>query len=244
MNLESITVVLPTRNEAHNIAAFLASLPHEVHLIVVDASDDETPDLIHRLRPERIQVLRRKSTITEARQLGAELAHTDWLLFTDADVVFPDDYFEFLSRLPETDVIYGPKLSRDRFAVYYRWFGYGQQCSHWLGIPAATGSNLLIRREALFSAGGFDPELVCNEDSELVWRVKRAGYSARFSLDLPVYARDHRRLDGGLWRKTLHSVFRCLLLYWDLIPARWRGADWGYWSQQRASEQHGVSRTD
>jgi glycosyltransferase involved in cell wall biosynthesis len=244
MNLESITVVLPTRNEARNIGAFLASLPDAVHLIVVDASEDETPDVIQRLRPERTQVLRRKSTITEARQLGAELAHTDWLLFTDADVEFPEGYFEYLAGLPEASVIYGPKLSRDRFAVYYRWFGYGQQCSHWLGIPAATGSNMLVRREALIVAGGFDPELVCNEDSELVWRIKRAGYRTRFESALPVYARDHRRLDGGVWRKTFHSVFRCLLLYWDMIPARWRGADWGYWSQQQSGRAPGVPRVE
>jgi glycosyltransferase involved in cell wall biosynthesis len=248
MNLESITVVLPTRNEAGNIGAFLASLPDAVHLIVVDASEDETPDLILRLRPARTQLLRRKSTITQARQLGAELAHTDWLLFTDADVVFPEGYFEVLGGSTSTStsagVVYGPKLSRDRFAVYYRWFGYGQQCSHWLGIPAATGSNLLVRKDALAAVGGFDPELVCNEDSELVWRIKRAGYRTRFDPALPVYARDHRRLDSGLWRKTFHSVFRCALLYWDLIPARWRGADWGYWSQQQSGRTPGVTRME
>ena len=244
MNLESITVVLPTRNEAGNIGAFLASLPQAVHLIVVDASEDETPDIIQRERPARTQVLRRRSTITQARQLGAEVALTDWLLFTDADIVFPDGYFDALERVMDAAVVYGPKLSRDRFAAYYRWFGYGQQCSHWLGIPAATGSNLLVRKDALIAVGGFDPALVCNEDSELVWRIKRAGYRIRFEPSLPVYARDHRRLDSGLWRKTCHSVFRCALLYWDLMPARWRGADWGYWSPQQSGRAPGVSRVE
>ncbi len=39
------TVVLPTNNEAHNTLPFLASLQPSVSLIVVDASDDQTPDL-------------------------------------------------------------------------------------------------------------------------------------------------------------------------------------------------------
>jgi hypothetical protein len=89
----------------------------------------------------------------------------------------------------------------------------------------------------LFAAGGFDPELICNEDSELVWRIKRAGFRLRFAPDVPVYATDHRRLERGLTRKTLHSIFRCLLLYTDLLPSHWRRADWGYWSHVRPEDR-------
>jgi glycosyltransferase involved in cell wall biosynthesis len=243
MRTSDITVVLPTRNEEKNIRVFLASLPETCHLIVVDASDDRTAEIIAETRPDRTLVLRRKSTIPEARQIGSELAKTEWLLFTDADVVFPPDYFQRLPGYASSDCVYGTKLSRNRFRRYYRWFAYGQQLSHKFGIPAATGSNLLVRRNVVAAVGGFDPELVCNEDSELVWRIKRADYETAFAPDLPVYATDHRRLERGLWRKTLHSVARCLALYFDLIPARWRGLDWGYWSNARESE-NGSGRSE
>ena len=97
--LKDVTIVVPTRNEAANIRGFLASLPPDIALIVVDKSTDETPELIKRHRPLNTAVLDYQGTLTEARQLGAERARTSWLLFTDADIVFADDYFERLSQL-------------------------------------------------------------------------------------------------------------------------------------------------
>jgi glycosyltransferase involved in cell wall biosynthesis len=237
MALENVTVVLPTRNEERGIARFLNSLPSQVALLVVDASTDRTREVIWQQRPERTQILHLPGTVTEARQIGAEAAATEWLLFTDADVEFARDYFARLEdALSDTDVLYGAKCSRDAWARYYQAFAAGQGLSHRLGIPAATGSNLLIRRRVLAGVGGFDLRLPCNEDSEVVWRIKRGGYRVRFDPRLKVYEFDHRRLARGAVLKTAHSLLRNLLLYTDLMPARWRRSDWGYWSQQADRE--------
>ncbi|MFN8473551.1 MAG: glycosyltransferase [Anaerolineae bacterium] len=230
MRLTDLTVVVPTRNERDNITAFLASLPREVELILVDASDDETPDLAASLRPHKTRVVRRPLRIPAARQLGGLIAQTPWLLCTDADVVFAPDYFDRLSAYGASDGIYGPKLSADEYAGYYRWFVRGQRLSHALGIAAASGSNLLLSRRAFLAVGGFDRRLIVNEDTEIVWRVQRAGFRVDFAPDLIVYARDQRRLQRGAARKTIHSVTRCALLYSGLMPDRWRSHDWGYWT--------------
>ncbi|MCA9958462.1 MAG: glycosyltransferase [Anaerolineales bacterium] len=227
-----VSVIVPTRNEAHNVPCFLRSLPANVLLIVVDASDDETPTIIRRSRPFNTIIIRHPGNVTVARQIGAEAAITEWLLFTDADVLFDRDYFVNLSAHLQGDAVYGPKHSLDRFSHYYRWFGQGQQWMHRLGIPAASGSNLLIRRPVFDAIGGFDLRLTVNEDSEIAWRVKRQGYRIAFARDLVVYARDHRRLEYGRFRKTAHSLLRCALLYSGLMPARWRSHDWGYWKQR------------
>jgi glycosyltransferase involved in cell wall biosynthesis len=230
MDLTDVTLIVPTRNEAVNIERFLESLPAALALVIVDASDDGTVDIVAARRPEHTRIVRDPGSVTEARQLGAVLADTEWLLFSDADVAFAPDYFARLAELPEADAVYGPKLSSDEFAGYYRWFARGQQLCHALGIPAASGSNLLVRRCALHAVGGFDLALRCNEDSELVWRIKSNGAAVRYDRRLVVHATDHRRLYGGRIRKTLHSVARCALLRAGLIPARWRHHDWGYWS--------------
>jgi Glycosyl transferase family 21 len=188
------------------------------------------------LRAENTLVIRSQSTIPAARQLGAEAARTEWLLFTDADVIFPADYFERLRDHLEHDCVYGSKLSLDRFRRYYRLFSYGQQLCQHAGIPAASGSNLAIRKRVLAAVGGFDPMLSCNEDSEVVWRIRRAGFQVRFGSDIPVYATDHRRLERGLGRKTAHSIARCLTLYSGLAPYRWRHSDWGYWAHVRQED--------
>jgi glycosyltransferase involved in cell wall biosynthesis len=228
----NITVIVPTRNERENIPAFLGSLPPEVALIVVDASTDDTPDIIRRLRPHNTTVICQPSNVTEARCIGAAAATTEWLLFTDADVIFDEFYFDrFAPGIAEYDAVYGPKLSHnDAYRYYYRFFSWGQQASHTLGIPAVSGSNIAMKREVYHVIGGFDLTLTVNEDSEIGWRLKRHGHRIGFNPQLKVYARDHRRLKQGRTRKTLHSLTRCALLYFNLIPADQRGNDWGYWA--------------
>jgi glycosyltransferase involved in cell wall biosynthesis len=237
MKVEDITLIVPTRDEQDNIVAFLNSLPEWLSLIVVDASRDATPELVISHRPERSLVLRDLGNVSQARQVGAVAAHTPWLLYSDADIEFAPDYFERLRSYRGYDVVYGSKLSKDEFGATYRWVARGQQLLHWLGVPAASGSNLLISRHTLFAVGGFDTRLTCNEDSELVWRARRHGYPVAYAPDLVVYARDHRRLRQGRVRKMLHSIVRSLLLFSDLMPASWRHRDWGYWSHNQGYER-------
>ncbi len=229
MNLSDISIVLPTRNERENIRPFLAAIPDDVSLIVVDASTDNTPQLIETLRPRHTRVIQQPSTIAAARQIGAQLAHTPWLLFTDADIVFPPRFFLAILQLKNVDAAYGPKLSRNRFQCYYHIIAEGQKLSQSLGIPAVSGSSFLIKRHVFWHVGGFDVQLSVNEDSEIGWRVKRYGYHIAFVPEMMVFARDHRRLERGITRKTVHSMFRNTLLYFDLLPYRWRYHDWGYW---------------
>jgi len=231
----AVTVAVPTRNERANVPAFLASLPAGVPLVVVDASDDETPELVRALRPDATTVVREKSNIPRARQLAAELARTPWVLFTDADVVFAPEYFERLRALtvpPRTGALYGAKAGGGAYPLYHRVFRAGQALCDACGIPAGSGSNMLVARSALEAAGGFDLELTCNEDSEVLWRVKRAGFAVRFVPELAVDSRDHRRLARGSARKLVHSVARCALLWSGVVPRRvLRRNDWGYWSR-------------
>lgn len=235
--LEEITIVVPTRNEAHNIVGFINAIPAPLPLVIVDDSEDDTAFLIGRQARKRTTLLRRKSNVTEARQLGAEVAQTNWLLFTDADVIFSRDYFQSLSRYLVYDAVFGPKLSSDEYSTYYRWFTNGQILLDKIGIPAASGSNLLVRRAVFQDVGGFDMRLTVNEDSELAWRIKRASYTVKFAPDLVVFCCDHRRLKRGVIRKTVHSLTRCMLLYSGLMPTAWRGRDWGYWSSRPKVEK-------
>ncbi|MEZ4516554.1 MAG: glycosyltransferase [Chloroflexota bacterium] len=164
--------------------------------------------------------------------MAARGARTEWLLFTDADVAFAADYFDLLPGFLTTDALYWCKTIPRRIPDYYQWFLRGQTTFDRLGIPAASGSNLLIRREVFHAIGGFDLSLTCNEDSEIAWRIRRNGYSIRFIPELIVYAHDHRRLEQGQFRKTWHSLFRSALLFSGLLPERWRHNDWGYWSSR------------
>jgi len=231
MLLEELTIVVPTRNEERNIRLFLGSLPIGVRLIAVDASQDGTAEILfnHALNPTT--VIFQGGTIAQARQSGLERAQTEWVLFTDADIAFPPEYFQqivFLS-FDNIDAVYGPKISLDDYQNTYRWFSRGQSWLDAVGIPAVSGSNLLIRKEVCLKAGGFDPELPCTEDSELGWRLRRKGYSIHFLPELQVIATDHRRWQQGWVQNWIHSMVRGGLMYLGLLPEKYRISDWGYW---------------
>jgi glycosyltransferase involved in cell wall biosynthesis len=232
MDLTDLTLIVPTKNEAHNIHRFLETIPAELPVLIVDASSDGTGDIVRRHGRSRVRILHDGGNIAAARQLGAEAACTEWLLFTDADMRFAEDYFATLAALPigpRWGGIVGAKLSQNRHRTYYRLFSLGMRLCCAMGIAAASGSNMLARRKALLAAGGFDRGLSCNEDSELMWRIQRRGYRVVYAAGLKVFEFDHRRLDGGVARKTLHTLARCALLFFDLMPATLRRHDWGYW---------------
>lgn len=237
ITLDDVTVIVPTKDEATNIGTFLSSLPATVHLIVVDASSDATPEIVERVRRMRTTVVREPLTIPDARQRGAELSRTEWLLFTDADVVFDDHYFERLRDLPVEPAvggIVGTKATIDGFGTYHRWFRRGQRALHACGIPAATGSNMLVRRSVLMEVGGFDPALTVNEDTEVMFRIRRRRHHVAFAPELIVRAFDHRRLEAGLARKIVHGAIRNTCLFLGIYGKQVRSSDWGYWQDETA----------
>lgn len=235
MDLSKISVVVPVRNEAANIARFAASLPSHMPLILIDAGQDDT-GRICTAQHANTWLVRSQTRIAEARNLGAALARSEWVLFSDADVEFTQRYFPLLSSLHPRDCLYGTKTGQGKYAPFYRTFAAWQGHFHHLGIPAVSGSNLLVRKAAFFAAGGFDNQLLVNEDTEFGYRLRRLGGEVSFEPRLTVNAFDHRRLQRGALRKNLHSLLRCALIYLNLFPRLWRGNDWGYWASQERSD--------
>ncbi|MEO0556775.1 MAG: glycosyltransferase family A protein [Bacteroidota bacterium] len=235
MRIDEITVVVPTKNEEDNIVPFLSSLDPNVELIVVDASTDQTRERIAAHRPNRTRVIQQASTIPEARNIGLKAAQTEWILFTDADMSFEATYWDNLRNKnlgPHVGAIQGGKLSADgEYRLYYRMFTLGIRVLSWLTIPAGSGSNMIFRREPFLDAGGFDEALVANEDIYALWTMRKTGWRVPFVSGLNVLERDHRRLDQGRFRKTIHGWIRPVMLFSGLGASQVRKSDWGYWDE-------------
>lgn len=240
MHLDDLTVIVPTKNEAANIGPFLASLDPRVRLVVVDASTDNTREIIREARPERTVVLYDEGSIPRARQLGTEAAETEWVLFTDADMSFGDGYWaawEALDLGPKVGAVQGGKYSADEaYRTYYRLFSLGIRVLSWITVPAGSGSNMIVRRRALLAAGGFDEALTANEDIYALWSVRKAGWRVTYAPGLKVYERDHRRLDQGRLKKTLHGWVRPLMLFTGVGKESVRTSSWGYWADEPGEE--------
>jgi glycosyltransferase involved in cell wall biosynthesis len=208
-----LTVIVPARNEAKNIGACLESLLNQDYLnlrivAVDDRSDDSTGAVMDALAaryPTKLDVIhvselpRKWLGKTHAMAMAARRSidqySSDYLLFTDADVVFHPGILrralaycvstraDHLVVLPTTAV-----KSRGEGML----LGYLQAMSFWAIRPwrvadpkaardaIGVGAFNLIRVPAYQQIGGFDAfpmEIV--EDMMLGRRVKRAGLRQR-----------------------------------------------------------------
>jgi glycosyltransferase involved in cell wall biosynthesis len=207
----SITIIVPARNEAADIAATLHSLLAQDYsnlqiIAVNDRSTDDTGRIIDTIASQHPEKLRALHVIelpdgwlgkTHAMALAARQAPTDYLLFTDADVLFHPTVI----RLALANAV----ASRaDHFVlvpttIIHRWdeaavLGFFQIFSLWGARPwriadpkskrdaVGIGAFNLLRREAYIEIGGFESlrmEIV--EDLGLGRRVKRACLAQRIA---------------------------------------------------------------
>lgn len=169
--LPGVTVIIPARNEAHNIRRAVASFPDTPVLVVDDDSTDETA----------AQARAAGATVIPAPPLahgwlgkphacwtGAQRAETEWLLFVDADTWFDAD---FISRL----LAFAASAGADAVSVFPRQHALTLAertlipyafALYFCGVSAravespanaealANGQCLLIRRDAYFAVDG------------------------------------------------------------------------------------------
>jgi glycosyltransferase involved in cell wall biosynthesis len=177
----SVTVVVAARNEEDKIAPALASLlaqdyPHLTVLVVNDRSTDQTGAIVERLAAgsERLKVIHLQTLPggwlgkNHALQRGAEAADSEWVLFTDADVVMEPTVvaraMEYAVREGLDHLTIAPKLVMPgavldafagTFAVFFArlakpWKARDPKSRRHVGIGAFN----LVRASAYESVGG------------------------------------------------------------------------------------------
>lgn len=203
----TISVVLPTYDRAHLLAATLASVlaqrdcpPYEV-LVVDDGSSDATPALVAELGA-RVRSVRlpRNGGVARARAAGVAQARGALLAFHDSDDLMlpgrlgrlaavldanPDVDAVFANGVvdrdgtPTADAVVPRPLAR---CLDGRAFGVREVVRD--GLPVFLQA-ALIRRRAFDAAGGIDVTLTRHADLDLACRLALAGRT--MFLDLPVF---------------------------------------------------------
>jgi GT2 family glycosyltransferase len=170
------------------------------------------------LRSDRVHVVsaRRERSPSHARNVGAEHANCEWILFLDADCRPVSDILDRYFAQPVGDRVgalageVAPAPGTSGFAARYgaarSFLGQDAHLAHPF-LPRAVAANLLVRREAFAAVGGFYEGVRAAEDTDFSWRLQRAGWELaaspearvehRYRSSLPALRRQWRGYAAG-----------------------------------------------
>jgi glycosyltransferase involved in cell wall biosynthesis len=201
-----VSVVVPTRNRAPSLKQLLEALAAQVYpsdrleVIVVDNSSiDNTEAVVDEANSWGVfpvRYLRKQDDGPAAsRNRGAEMASGEIIAFTDSDCIPTPAWLRsgVSSFADGVGVVCGP--------IEPTWVTGDQPFfSHQIHrVNREDGlyptANVFYRREAFLDLGGFIEEMrtyswgqpVGGDDTEMAWRVRRAGYASVFSDGATVY---------------------------------------------------------
>lgn len=179
------SIIIPSYNEAENLPRLLSSLEaaknqYEVDVIVVDnCSTDDTLCMAEEFGAMIIQP-EKKVKISQLRNLGAENALHDFLIFLDADMEAPPDLFEHVIRefsTPGTDAFgFVEDIPEEApwFAKIWSRRTLARRATR-RQIDFLPGRNIFIRKSLFEKVGGLSSALKTSEDKDLVMRAGAAG---------------------------------------------------------------------
>lgn len=231
-----VSVVMPVRNEQRHIERAVRSVLAQgvpMELLIVDGrSTDRTREMVAALGDPRIRVLDNpRRIIPAALNIGLAQARGRFVARVDGHMTIGDGYFRTaLDELadPEVAAVGGIRIARAVSATGQAIagalsspFGVGNSINHYATTAQDTdhASIGVYRTSVARAVGGWDENLLVNEDVDFDHRILLAGHRIRFDPgmrvywrvreSLPAFARQYRRYGRGkaqMVRKDRKSV--------------------------------------
>ncbi|MFN2257467.1 MAG: TIGR04283 family arsenosugar biosynthesis glycosyltransferase [Desulfuromonadaceae bacterium] len=227
-----LSVVVPTLNEADNIAATLMNLENRCYeaqlceIVLVDGgSNDSTLDVVQACIPRlekrglNMRIFRSKRGRAHQMNLGAEKAGGDILLFLHADTLLPP-YFDTSIRntLNAEHLTLGAfRLNTDKNTRSMQWIcGCANLRTRLLALP--YGDQALFIRRADFIRLHMFPALEIMEDFAFVRKVKRNRGKISLLTDAVVTSARRWRKRGYIFTSLCNQMM--IMGYYLRIPTR------------------------
>jgi glycosyltransferase involved in cell wall biosynthesis len=227
---DKITIVVPCKNEENYIHHLLDSLHNQdigtTRIIIADCSTDNTRQVIkdnsHSLNVEIIE----GGPVSTAKNNGARLVTTPYILFIDADVRF----FKNTVIQDAVEVIESKNLdlvglnikSYDKDPRAKIGFTIFNTINHALKFfsPFAVGAFMLTRRDKFIEYGGFPEQFATSED----YFLSRKYSPKKFKIVKHHFGQDSRRFKKmgylGMGKYLIKNfVNRNNKKYWDKLDS-------------------------
>ncbi|MBF9142519.1 TIGR04283 family arsenosugar biosynthesis glycosyltransferase [Hymenobacter properus] len=217
----TFSVIIPTFNEAPNIARLVADLRRhapasEVEILVVDAhSPDGTADLAR--QAGATVLLSPKPGRAAQMNHGAAHATGDVLYFVHADVGIHPDYVATIRRAVAAGHEAG--CYRFRFDSPHPLLRINSYGTRFKGIMSRGGDQTLFITKELFQRlGGFNERFVIMEDFEIIRRIRRVASFYIVPQDVVVSA---RKYETNSWlRVQLANLTAFMMFFLNVPPPR------------------------
>ncbi len=181
-----VSVIIPVYNGEKTIKQTIESVFQQTltdwELIVIDdGSQDSTLEIVHSIQDSRLKVFTyQNSGVSASRNRGIAQSTGEFISFLDADDLWTPDKLESqlkaLQKNPQADVAYSWTDWIDESGKFLRPGGHitvnGNAYKQLLVRDfIESGSNPLIRRQALNEVGGFEESLAYGEDWDMWLRL-------------------------------------------------------------------------
>jgi glycosyltransferase involved in cell wall biosynthesis len=223
---DKITIVIPCYNEEKYIGHLLNDLRKQeigsTRIIIADYSTDNTRQIIQNnsffLNIEIID----GGPVSVARNNGARLVNTPYILFIDSDVRFFDNYAirDAVEQLENNNLdLVGLKIrcydDDVRAAIGFMIFNGINDVLKYFS-PFAVGAFMLTRRDKFEEYGGFPEKFATSED----FFLSRMYHPKKFKIVDHYFGQDSRRFKkmgylGMAWYLIKNFINRNNTKYWD-----------------------------
>jgi glycosyltransferase involved in cell wall biosynthesis len=225
---EKITIVVPCKNEEEYISHLLEHLKQQnigdTRIIIADASTDNTKQVIHQSKGDLNVEIIKGGPVSVAKNNGAKLVTTPYILFIDADVRFfsPTTIIDCVNEIEKNNL--------DLIGLYVKC--YDNEICAKIGfslfniinrimkkwVPFAVGAYFLTRRDRFEELGGFPAKYETSEDFFL---SKKYDVN-KFKLVNHYFGQDSRRFKkmgyfGMAWYLIKNFYNRNNERYWNSI---------------------------
>lgn len=225
---DKITIVVPCKNEENYIAHLLMHLRQQsignTRIIIADCSTDNTREVIQIMKGELNVEIIEGGPVSIAKNNGAQLVTTPYILFIDADVrFFKDTVIQDAVNLIESknlDLIGLNIKCYDndiRAKIGFTAFNLINHVLKYVS-PFAVGAFMLTRKDRFEEFGGFPEKFSTSED----YFLSRMYSPKKFRIIQHYFGQDSRRFKkmgyfGMGWYLIKNFINRNNKQYWDQI---------------------------
>ena len=202
------SVVIPLYNKEQSISSSIESVLNQVHkdfelIIVNDGSTDKSLQVVQGYDDKRINIVtQRNQGVSVARNLGAELAQYDYLVFIDADDMWDPNFLETVSNMRKQRPHYecyatawaswsrGVKISSSEYRFDTEKVRLVDFLSESINDVVVHIGSLVISHRAFLDVGGFPVGVKVFEDQDLNCRLALRAPFVFYTEPMMYYVRD------------------------------------------------------